>query len=487
MENEAKHVKLKDNKIFRWIIIPICIALCLFSRFIPSFGGLNQDAIGVLGIFLGSIILWLTIGIDWPSVLCIFSLGFISSLGFSKVLSSSFGNATFVFLLFTFICTYALSKTSLIKRISIAFVNNKLAKKSGRGFIALFLLAVLILGLFISPSVLFVIILPILEEIFKLAKLDKDDKAAKVLMLGLGFTVSISSGMTPIAHVFPVLALTAAGVEISAAVYMGFAIPAGLVLFGLMLLILLFIIRPDASKLKNVDVSSIKDELPPIDKKDVITVIIFGIVILLWIIPSFFKDAAPDFYNAINQYGTAMPPLLGTILLCVIRVKDKPLINVTDAFKNGVPWSALLMCAATLVLGVAMTDSKVGLSAWLETNLSGSLASLPAFALLFIFALWAALQTNVSSNMVTATLVATVAASVIRGSGIALNVGAVAAIIGMLASFAFATPPSMPHIAIVAGSDYCSTKDVLIYGALLMVASILVALATYPLANIMIK
>ncbi len=486
MENAVKKQKLSDNKIFRWTVIIICAALCLFSRFIPSFAGLSQDAIGVLGIFLGSIILWLTIGIDWPSLLCIFSLGFISTLGFSKVLSSSFGNATFVFLLFTFICTYALSKTSLIKRVAIAFVDNKLAKKSGKGFICLFLLAVLVLGLFISPSVLFVIILPILEEIFKLAGIDKEDKAAKVLMMGLGFTVSISSGMTPIAHVFPVLAMNAAGVDVSAAVYMGFAIPAGLVLFGLMLLIFFLILRPDVSKLKNVDVSKIKNELPPVDKKDIITLVIFVLVILLWIIPSFFKNAAPDFYNAINQYGTAMPPLLGTILLCVIRVKDKPLINITDALKNGVPWSALLMCAATLVLGVAMTDNNIGLSAWLQEKLGGSLAGLPAFLLLFIFALWAALQTNVSSNMVTATLVATVAAAIIRSTGVDLNVGAVACIIGMLASFAFATPPSMPHIAIVAGSDYCSTKDVLIYGSLLMVVSILVAMATYPLAAIMI-
>ncbi len=83
--------------------------------------------------------------------------------------------------------------------------------------------------------------------------------------------------------------------------------------------------------------------------------------------------------------------------------------------------------------------------------------------------------------MVTATLVATVAAAVI-GPSIALKLPVVAAIIGLLASFAFATPPSMPHIAIVAGSDYCDTKNVLIFGSILMVFSIITALAVgYPL------
>ena len=147
--------KLKDNKIFRTIIIPICIILCFVGKFIPSFNGLNSDAFGVIFIFVGVLILWLTIGIDWPSLLCIFALGFINSFGFSNVISSSFGSSTFVFLIFTFVCTYALSKTSLIKRIAINFINFKIAKKNGYLFIFSFLLITLILGLFISPTVLF--------------------------------------------------------------------------------------------------------------------------------------------------------------------------------------------------------------------------------------------------------------------------------------------------------------------------------------------
>ena len=170
---------LKDNKLYRLIIIPICVALCFIGKFIPSFGGLSTEAIQVLFIFLGCLILWLTIGIDWPSLLCIFALGFVDSLGFSKVLSSSFGNATFIFLLFTFICTYALSKTSIIKRITLWFINTPLARKNGIWFSFLFLFSVLIVGLFTSPSVLFVVVLPILNEVFNIANIKKGDKIAK--------------------------------------------------------------------------------------------------------------------------------------------------------------------------------------------------------------------------------------------------------------------------------------------------------------------
>ena len=49
-------MKLKDNKIYRMIIIPICVVLCFFGRFIPI-PNLSGDAVGVLSIFLGSLIL----------------------------------------------------------------------------------------------------------------------------------------------------------------------------------------------------------------------------------------------------------------------------------------------------------------------------------------------------------------------------------------------------------------------------------------------
>lgn len=474
--------KLKDNVIFRAIIIPISIILCFVGQFIPSVNGLSSDAFGVIFIFIGVLILWLTIGIDWPSLLCLFALGFIDKFGFNKVLSSSFGNSTFAFLLFTFVCTYALSKTSLIKRIALTFVNFKIAQKNSYLFVFFFLLATLILGLFISPSVLFVILLPILNEIISLLNIEKDDKISKVLMLGLGFTVSISSGMTPIAHVFPILAINAANIEVSTFEYIAIAFPAGLALFLLTYLVLILCIRPKKDGLNFENVANLKKSLQKLDKKDIITLIIFISVLVLWIVPSIFEFIYYPIYEFFNKYGTIMPPLLGTILLCVIRVEEKPLLEVGDAFKNGVPWASLIMCAATLALGEAIKSKDIGLITYLQTNLGNSLVSLSPIILLIIFALWAAIQTNLSSNMVTATLVGTVASTVIASTFSTLNLEATICIIGMLSSFAFATPPSMPHIAIISSSETLSTKEVFIYGLIIMLLSVLVALLiSYPI------
>lgn len=473
---------LKDNRIYRAIIIPLSITLCFIGQFIPPVNGFSSEAFGVVFIFVGVLILWLTIGIDWPSLLCLLALGFINNFGFNKVLSSSLGNSTFAFLLFTFVCTYALSKTSLIKRIAYTFINFKLAQKNSYLFIFFFLLATLILGLFISPSVLFVILLPILEEILNLLEVDKKDKISKVLMLGLGFTVSISSGMTPIAHVFPLLAINAANIEVSTFQYIAVAFPTGLILFLLMYLFLLIFIRPEKNGLNFQKVSKLKETTQKFTKKEIITLIIFITVLVLWIVPSIFEFIYYPIYEFFNKYGTVMPPLLGTLLLCVIRVENEPLITFDEALKKGIPWGSLIMCASTLALGEAIKSDQIGIITFLQGTLGNSLVNLSPILLLFIFAIWAALQTNLSSNMVTATLVGTVAGTIISSTFTGLNLETTICIVGMLSSFAFATPPSMPHIAIISSTESCSTKDVFIYGSLLMVTSVMLSLViSYPI------
>ena len=108
----TKENSLKNNKIFKWAVIVIALFLDFGLRFVPAPNGMSQEAFGVIGILLGSLLLWFTVSIDWPSLLCILALGLLPSYGVSNALSSAFGNDTLLFLMFTFVCTYALSKTT---------------------------------------------------------------------------------------------------------------------------------------------------------------------------------------------------------------------------------------------------------------------------------------------------------------------------------------------------------------------------------------
>jgi len=137
----------EKSNINKYLNIAIGLIVMIVFHFLPPFTGMTQSAMAVLGTFLGSLYLWITVGIDWPSLLCIASLAFIPEIGIDKALMNSFGNATFAFLLFTFMCTYALSQTNFIKRIALKFVTSSIAQKGPWLMAGAFFLAVMFSGL----------------------------------------------------------------------------------------------------------------------------------------------------------------------------------------------------------------------------------------------------------------------------------------------------------------------------------------------------
>lgn len=471
----------------RAVIIIISLLFICFTKYLPAPAGLSSAAMQVVGIFIGVLLLWMTIAIDWPSMLCIAAIAFVPGMKMSSILSGSVGNATFSFLMFTFMCTYTLSQTPFIRRAAIGFISTKAAAKGPWQFMMLYFLSVLFLGAFMSPTVLVIILIAMTEEIYTLLGLEKGSRVANMMMMGMVFVSGISAGMTPIAHVFPLMAMdyytAATGQSISYAAYMAVGIPVALVTFGLMLLIFRFLLKPDMSEIKSLDISALKANLKPMEKKEKYVLAIFFAVVALWVVPGIIKPWAPQVYSYINGFGTAMPPLLGAVAMAIITVEGKPLLDFKEATTKGIPWASLIMVAGTLTLGSAMTNESIGLTAWIGDKIAPFAASLAPLALVFLFVVWASIQTNFSSNMVTVTVVSAIALPIALATLGTVNAAALACLIGMMASYAFATPPAMATIVFAIGSGWTTTTDMAKYGFVLMAAGAIAAtLIGYPIA-----
>ena len=135
------------NKNRTWITGAALLLLLLFG-YLPAPAGMTPSAMRVIGIFAGTLLLWLTVSIDWPSLLCMAALAAVPELGMGAILSSSFGNATFAFLMFTFMCTYALSQTAFVRRCAVWFVSGRWEGRGPWQFTLLFFSSILLLGLF---------------------------------------------------------------------------------------------------------------------------------------------------------------------------------------------------------------------------------------------------------------------------------------------------------------------------------------------------
>ncbi len=84
--------------------------------------------------------------------------------------------------------------------------------------------------------------------------------------------------------------------------------------------------------------------------------------------------------------------------------------------------------------------------------------------------------------MVTATVVSA-AALAVTATITTVNVAALIVNIGMMSAFAFATPPAMPCVAIAVSSGWTNTKQMMVYGFIIMfIAVVISTLVGYPIA-----
>ncbi|XJS09812.1 SLC13 family permease [Aerococcaceae bacterium WGS1372] len=487
MSNVNKGLKLSE--ILAMVASFLIIALAIFNSSMNiGLFSIQTVTFSVLAIFASSLILWLFVAIDWPSILCLISLGFLPEMSYVQIFQQSFGNTTFVFLFFTFIVTYALEQTNFLKRLSAWAINSSWAQVSPWRFVVALLSIMLLIGTFVSPTILFMIAFPIYEEVVAQFGLEKGDKQASKLLVALFSSIAIGTAMTPINHVFAITAMglyeTAYGIAITNGQYMSFAVPAGLVIFLVLLIALKWIWRLDLSNASLSEVKSLSD-LPSPDRREKATVAIFGGVVLLWLLPELLSFILPDFAGWLKDAGIAFPPMVGAAALAILRIDGQPLIKLQDAISKGVFWPSLLIVAATLTLGSVLSMPEMGVIPLIESFLTPILSGLTPLLMVFIFVFWAGVQTNFSSNLVTVSVVTTIAITIANTqTNFPINMAVLSSLIGFMASLAFMTPPSMPYVAISIGSGWTSAKDTFLYGGFLLIGSSLsVVLVGYTLGN----
>ena len=430
----------------------------LAALFVPSALG-AEAAVRMLGIFLGSIWLWITCPIEIGSVACLAALCLLPGVTPANVFSASFGSSTILFLIFSFLLTYALSTTGVLRRVALRFIDNKMAKKNVYLFMGAYFLSMLFIGSFMAPTTVFILYFGLVNEIFSLLGLEKGDPLARRMMVGTGFFASISCAMTPIAHTFPLMALgyyeTATGEVISYVAYLRYALPIGLLLavlaYGLLCI-----------RLKNgYDFSAVRFERTKWSGKEIFSVLVFCAVVLCWLA----VGISPKAFAGLNALGTAWPAMIGCVILAAAGC-----LSIKDGFARGVSWSAIILCAATLAMGSFLTKDEFGIMPAVSAFMTPRLES---FNILLLIVAFAVVMTNLISNIVTTTVSFNLFVPLLLASALYSPVNATIAI-GICASLAYALPSAIAHIALCGSSGWATNRDMLKYGSVMIALSIVV-------------
>lgn len=351
-----------------------------------------------------------------------------------------------------------------------------------------FYVVLLLISLVISPTILFMIAFPIYEEMMSVIGFEKGHRTASLLLIATFATIAIGTAMTPINHVFAITAMglyeTATGVAITNGQYLSFAVPAGLMIFLLLLVSLRFVWRVQLDSGQLGRVSSL-EAIPAATKRERWIMGIFAAVIVLWVLPELLSGFIPGAAAFLKKAGMAFPPLVGTVILASVSIEGKPLVSIQEAIAKGVYWPSMLLVGATLSLGTLLTKPEMGVLTLMQNGLSPLFTALAPLVVVFLFVVWSGLQTNFSSNLVTVSLVTTVLTTISASADLGIHTAVVACLIGFMASLAYMTPPAMPYVAISVGSGWTTAKDTIVYGGWLLVISIIVAtLVGYPIGSL---
>ncbi|MBQ3552641.1 MAG: anion permease [Clostridia bacterium] len=464
----------------KYIKIAIAALFMFFFRYLPIDIGLSADAMQMLGIFIGAIILWLTVAIDYTSVLVLFALCLLPGVSTADVLQNSLGNSTIAFLIFSFMLTYALSETGFLSRCALFFINNSFAKKSIWRFIFMYFAAILVIGSFIAPTVVFLLFFALAKEIYEMLGLKKGDPTAKVMMIGTAIITSISCAMTPIAHTFPLMALgyyeAETGLSISYLDYLKIGIPVGIALFALTFMVLYTCFKKRVSSSGVTPEGAVFENKGKMSGREIFSLVVFILVVICWISTGIF----PKELAALNALGTSVPAMVGVVLLCAVNIGGKPVMQFRDAITKGVSWSSIMLCAATLAVGKYLTSAEFGITSALSGLLTPVFGDVSVAVMLLIVVGATIIMTNLMSNIVTTTVMYNIVSPVIGGLmaiGVGLPLPIATIVIGMSASLAYATPPAIAHIAIAAGSEWATPKDMLKYGGVMSILSIAIVWA----------
>jgi sodium-dependent dicarboxylate transporter 2/3/5 len=217
------------------------------------------------------------------------------------------------------------------------------------------------------------------------------------------------------------------------------------------------------------------DRLGPLSRGQRNVALAFGLTVLLWIAPGLFAIAGFGGSAFGRGYSEVMPEgvaaMVGAILLFLLPV-DWRSRRFTLSWGEAVriDWGVILLYGGGLALGELVFSTGLaeavgrGLIAWLPTHTS--------FTLTVMFAAFAIVTSEVTSNTASATLIVPIAIAVSQAAGIRPIEPALAATFG--SSMGFVLPVSTAPNALVYSSGYVPITSMMRHGLALDLAAFLV-------------
>jgi sodium-dependent dicarboxylate transporter 2/3/5 len=432
----------------RWI--KLAVALLSASLVYRVFESTPELATG-LGILTLVAILWVTEAIHITfTALLIPVLAVISGLFTVPEAFREFANPIIFLFLGGFSLAAAMRKQGLDKRLAC----NLVRLSRGRMDHAMLLLftGTAFLSMWISNTATTAMMLPLAMGLLAHHPYEENKKTYWYLLLGVAYSANIGGIGTLVGS--PPNAIAAANAGMTFLEWMKIGLPAVLVMFPLMLIILWLVFRPGV---QNIVIK--QERNPPLNGQQKATLAVFLLTVTLWLLSKPICDL-----TGIGGGFDAIVAMLALLLIGILRLATwKDIEHAAD-------WGVLLLFGGGLTLSAIMKTT--GASLFLAESVSMLLGDAPLFVFILTVAAFIVFLTEISSNTASSALLIPIFISIAQTMG--LPPVLMAALIAVGASCAFMLPVATPPNAIVFGSGYVPQKEMMRVGLLLNLCMIFI-------------
>lgn len=475
------------NKIYYMHLI-IYLIILFGIGLIPPFGAISVIGMKVLGVFIGTIYGWLTLGLIWPSIFSLVALGLVGYGNVQQAFCDGFGYMNISILIMSFVFAAIADQTNITEYLAnwltsrkfvigrpyalmaVLFFGMEILNLLGTGFVGVFMVWGMVVSLAEAAGyqkghhfVNFMI--PAILVVFVLSGFIFPFKAGSLIMIGI-FSKGTNLAIPDMPYIIWQLLIV------------------NLYIFVLLLLAK-FILRLDVSAIaqlnQSVDVEKASVKMNGEQK--------FGLALLLaYITMMLIPIILPDFWTFTTIFSTL--GILGSlgILISIAIIKrtseGESYVDFKKVAFRGISWDVIWLIVATTPLAAAFQAEDCGIMTTLMGFLTPILTSMSPAIFMIACTIILGITTQVVHNLILGIVFIPILCPLCASMG--GNPFTCYLAINMALTMAFVTPAASMNAGMIFGHPWLTPKTAYLQGMLHLIIGLAIALLVgIPLANLL--
>jgi len=472
--------QIKRKKISYYVKCLIGFAVMFLFQLIPPFGAITRQGMQILGIYLGTLLLWALVDLIWPSLLGIILVSLTGYMSFNEYISAGFGNTTVIFVFLISIFASFITNSGVADSIARSIVSLRFAR--GRPWLisALFVLSSWLIACLISSVAATIVVLAFFSQFARQAGYRKGDSYPVILMVCITFAAHMGGSVWTFRTPDAILVgyITAQGGHVPLIPYFLCSVFIG---GGALVIYLLF-----AKLFLRADINPLRRHCEGIEtipmtqyQKQILSC---SLVLLFLLILENMLSAQSIPGALLKKLGTngIVVVMLAVMMFFRRQGSAQPFVDLEQGTRQ-VPWRIFYVIVFNMPMANILNDSSLGINTTIM-NVVGGIFGNNASVTLFVFlmTLLIIICTTFIGNVPVCLMFYNTVSLFAPALGVSTT--ALACMISLTSNASVILPGSNPQAAMLHGQkDWVETRDVVRYGIIQSLSVLITVMLAYSL------